>query len=256
MRVQVFSDLHLDFAKGFQPEPAADAQLLILPGDVGHTPRAIEQFKDWPVPVLYVPGNHEFDRGDYDDVRRKLPAICERAGVRLLDRSTWETVDPDAPGRRVRFVGATRWCDFDLLGRNQRQRCSDAAERYLAHMKSSRGGRRFDAAAVRDVAMLEREWLDAELRERFGGVTVAVTHFAPSGRSADPRYGLVPGTASFCNNDEDLLALADVWIHGHLHCQHDYVMDNARRTRVVCNPRGFEHLGESTMFQPTMVVEI
>jgi hypothetical protein len=51
---------------------------------------------------------------------------------------------------------------------------------------------------------------------------VVITHFAPSLRSADPRFGRQPGTASFCNADDDLIPRADLWLHGHLHCRHDY----------------------------------
>jgi len=29
-------------------------------------------------------------------------------------------------------------------------------------------------------------------------------------------------SASFCNGDDDLLPHADLWLHGHLHCRHDY----------------------------------
>jgi hypothetical protein len=45
---------------------------------------------------------------------------------------------------------------------------------------------------------------------------VVITHFAPSLLSADPRYGLAPGTAGFCNALDDLLPQADLWLHGHL----------------------------------------
>lgn len=254
MRAQVFSDLHLEFAPDFFPEPVVGADIAIVPGDLGHTPTILRRFKDWPVPVLYVPGNHEFDRADYDEVRAMLAVECRSAGVTLLDRAT--EILTDADGRKIRFVGATRWSDFDLLGRNQRQRCADASERYLRHMGSTRRGRPLDAAAVRDLGVYEREWLEEELRSPFTGTTVAVTHWGPSGLSADPRYGLVPGTASFCNADDDLFKYADIWIHGHLHCPHDYVVNGNRKTRVVCNPRGFERLGETAGYRPDLVIEI
>ena len=41
---------------------------------------------------------------------------------------------------------------------------------------------------------------------------MAITHFAPSLRSADPRFGSQSGTASFCNADDELLPLADLWL--------------------------------------------
>jgi hypothetical protein len=69
--------------------------------------------------------------------------------------------------------------------------------------------RPFDAAAVRDEGLACRAWLEAELqrqpRKGRWDKTVVVTHFAPSLRSADPRYGQQPGTASFCNADDDLI---------------------------------------------------
>ena len=77
---------------------------------------------------------------------------------------------------------------------------------------------------MRAEALACRAWLEAELRRPRDGWdrTVVITHFAPSLQSADPRYGARSGTASFCNADDDLLPLADLWLHGHLHCRHDY----------------------------------
>jgi hypothetical protein len=256
VRVQLLSDLHVEHARSFVPEPAPDATMLVLAGDVGHSPAALDRFGGWPVPILFVPGNHEFDNGDLDEVRVELRRRTEALGMTMLDRSSTVLDDPDSPGRRIRFIGATRWCDFDLLGRSRREDCAASAERYLRHMRSEKGGRPLDARAVRELALGEREWLDGELSERFAGTTVVITHFAPSPRSADPRYGLIPSTASFCNDDRELLAKADWWLHGHVHCAHDYVADNARKTRVVCNARGFEHLREHLAFRPQLVLEI
>jgi len=104
-----------------------------------------------------------------------------------------------------------------------------------------------------------RAWLAQELALQPGPVhgawdaTVAVTHFAPSLASADPRYGLIPATASFCNADDDLLPYADLWIHGHLHCCHDYLRGG---TRVLSNARGHGVKGEGTQHQPCLVVEV
>jgi len=87
--------------------------------------------------------------------------------------------------------------------------------------------------------------------------TVAITHFAPSLRSADPRYGRHPGTASFCNDDEALLPGARLWLHGHLHCQHDYRFEHARgHTRVICNARGHARKGEPARFDPRLLIEV
>ncbi|HEY9239469.1 MAG TPA: metallophosphoesterase, partial [Burkholderiaceae bacterium] len=90
---------------------------------------------------------------------------------------------------------------------------------------------------------------------------VVVTHFAPSLRSADPRYGLTPGTAGFCNALDDRLPHADLWLHGHLHCAHDYRVEGEAggrpfSCRVVANPLGYASKGEQAEFRPELVIEL
>ena len=82
---------------------------------------------------------------------------------------------------------------------------------------------------------------------------MVVTHFAPSLRSADPRYGLVPGTAGFCNALDALLPQAQLWLHGHLHCPSDYVHAGCR---VVANPLGYASKGEQARFAPCWTVDV
>jgi DNA polymerase III epsilon subunit-like protein len=85
------------------------------------------------------------------------------------------------------------------------------------------------------------------------GKTLVVTHFAPSLQSADPRYGLTPGTAGFCNALDDLVAQADLWLHGHLHCPSDY---RVGRCRVVANPLGYANKKEQLRFEAQAVIEL
>ena len=94
-------------------------------------------------------------------------------------------------------------------------------------------------------------------RSKDWDATIVITHFAPSPRSADPRYGLQSGTASFCNADDDLIPRADLWIHGHLHCVHDYRVTRAGATsRVVSNARGHAAKGEAAGHRPQLVLEV
>ena len=130
-----------------------------------------------------------------------------------------------------------------------------AATYFMRVMRSTRHGQPFGPEAVREEALACRDWLRAELSAPRGAwdATVALTHFGPSLRSADPRYGSQAGTASFCNADDDLIPLADLWIHGHLHCRHDYTVG---RTRVVCNARGHARKGEADGYDGRLVIEI
>jgi hypothetical protein len=247
VKLQLLSDLHLE-TETFDPEPAPEAELLVLAGDIDSGWGGYARFAGWPVPVVVVAGNHEFDGRDFDAAARGLRDCCERFGLRLLERES--LVVTGRAGLRLRLLGSTRWSDFDLFGPARRARAERAAGYFMRLMDSTRDGRPFDAAAVRAEALVCRAWLETQLQLPAQGRwdrTVAITHFAPSLRSADPRYGQQPGTASFCNADDDLIPRADLWLHGHLHCRLDYVQERAGKapTRVVCHPRGLAAKGEA-----------
>ena len=117
----------------------------------------------------------------------------------------------------------------------------------------------FDADAVRREALACRAWLEQALAEQGEwDLTVAITHFAPSLKSADPRYGHQNGTASFCNADDGLLAGAALWLHGHLHCRHDYRVTHpsGRTTRVVSQARGLADKGEPEGFDAAKLIAL
>ena len=232
--------------------------MLVLAGDIDSTWQAYERFAAWPVPVLVVAGNHEFDGRDLTTAWPELRRHCAGFGLTLLERESVVLTSRD--GARIRFVGSVRWCDFDVFGPGGRARALRAGVYFQRVMGAQRDGRPFDAAAVRDEALACRAWLAAALQEPSQNRwdrTVAITHFAPSLRSADPRYGPLPSTASFCNADDDLLGRVSLWLHGHLHCRHDYIVRHADggQTRVVSRARGLRAKGETEGFDPTALME-
>ncbi len=266
MKIQLLSDLHLEVQPGFSLRPAPGCDLLVLAGDIGsyqygsQLPGAdfgLERFsplRGWPVPVLYVPGNHEYDAVDFDTTHARLRETCERLGITWLERET-QVID----GKR--FVGTTLWSDFDALALQARppqqlkarEKAFRAANWYLRTTGTTRNGQPWLADAVREQALVCQQWLRDALAKPFEGDTVVVTHFAPSLHSADPRYGLVPGTAGFCNALDELLPLATLWLHGHLHCPSNYVHQGCR---VVANPLGYAGKGEQQGFREMFCVEI
>ncbi len=249
MRVQLLSDLHFETER-FAPEPAPGADVLVLAGDIDAGHGGLDRFADWPAPVLYVAGNHEFDGRDFDAAQAALRARCAERGIVMLER---ERIVLDCAGQRVRFVGTTLWNDFDLFGASARPRCMRAARYFVEQVqRSTRGGAAMDVEAVRAEGLRCRDWLERELQAPAAlpgqwDRTVVVTHYAPSVRSADARYPVDAATASFCNAYEALVARSHLWLHGHLHCRHDYRVGEAR---VVCNARGRASRGESGDFQP------
>jgi len=258
MKIQLLSDLHLE-SESFDPAPQPQADLLVLAGDIDSSWAALERFARWPVPVLFVAGNHEFDGRELDHAWPALRERCTALGLRLLERDTALLRAPD--GRTIRFLGTVRWCDFELFGPTRFESALRAGSYFQRVMGATLHGAPFDAQAVRGEALACRAWLAQALAEPAQGrwdATVAITHFAPSLRSADPRYGKQSGTASFCNADDALLSGAALWLHGHLHCRHDYAVAHrdGRATRVVSQARGLADKGEEQGFDATKLIEI
>jgi predicted phosphodiesterase len=275
MKIQLLSDLHLEAHPHWRATPAAGADLLVLAGDVGSyqtgsqltdTDFGLGQFsaaQGWPTPVLFVPGNHEYDSQDFDAAHARLRETCERLGLLWLERET-RVIDG------VRFVGTTLWTDFDALSPSTamaanasanalaqqlkaRDKAFRAANYYLKKTQTARHGEAWLADGVRAQALVCQQWLREALATPFDGPTVAVTHFAPSLHSADPRYGNTPGTAGFCNALDDLLPHAQLWLHGHLHAPSHYTHNGCR---VIANPLGYARKNEQTAFLPEILIEI
>jgi hypothetical protein len=275
MRIQLFSDLHLERDPSFVPQVADGTDVVVVAGDVGSyqersrlrgadfglgrfAPRALGRPG---VRVLYVPGNHEFDALDFDDTYKRLHELCADLGIEWLDGTVVEIGG-------VRFVGTTLWSDFDALVAAEtdparrlqgRGKAFRAANYYLAKNTTLKDGAPVLAEGLREMALACQDWLRGVLATPFAGRTAVVTHFAPSLKSADPRYGLTPGTAGFCNALDDLFPLADLWMHGHLHCANDYVVsgkdgDREWSCRVVANPLGYASKGEQAAFRPDLVI--
>lgn len=208
--------------------------------------------------VVFVPGNHEYDQREYSEVHERLSNVCRELGITMLERETLLVGN-------VRILGTTLWSDFDALAvklgssatpaqvLHLREKAYRAANFYLRKYSTIIEGKPMLAEQMRELGLACQRWLMDELDKPFNGKTLVVTHFAPSLLSADPRYGLVPGTAGFCNSLDALFPKVDVWVHGHLHCPTDYMTG---RCRVVCNSLGFASKGEQERFNPTMVVEI
>jgi predicted phosphodiesterase len=277
MRIQLISDLHLENYPDYVPQAAPDIDVLILAGDIGSyqagsrltsddfglrrfSPRSLGS--EWPR-VFYIPGNHEFDGLEFDATYQKLRDTCDGLGIEWLER---ETITVGA----VRFIGTTLWSDFEALAKSQStmteqmkalEKAYRAANFYLSKNTTFKDGAPMLAEDIRLLAHECQRWLRDALASPFDGSTVTVTHFAPTLQSADPRYGMTPGTAGFCNSLDDLLPLSDVWMHGHLHCANDFVASGIAdgepySCRVIANPRGYPEKGEDKAFRERFVVEI
>ncbi len=256
MRIQILSDLHLEFEGNSIPPLAPEADAIILAGDLAPvcTHRIAEIAERWSAAghILYVPGNHEFYGSEIGEARQELAQACGRYGITLLD-----------PGAitigGVRFIGATLWTDFRLDG--------GASGEAWAHIEVGRALSDFVGAIRLGHGFLstyetarrhsqERAFIERELEavRHSDHAAVVITHHAPSPKCIRPQFEhsrLNPGFAS------DLDKLIErfqprLWIHGHMHSRIEEMLGE---TRVVANPYGYGPV-EGKDFDPALVVDL
>lgn len=109
MKLQLFSDLHLEFGD-FSPE-SKSADIVILAGDIHIGTKGIEWAlaQQFGCPVLYVLGNHEYYGQKYPGLIQKLKTAAEGTSVYVLENDFFEL---DGVG----FHASTLWTDFRLYG--------------------------------------------------------------------------------------------------------------------------------------------
>lgn len=242
MRIQLFSDIHLEF--GAADLALTDADVIIAAGDVHLGATGIEWLKSSGKPTIYVAGNHEFYGGDIAEVQAAIRAECAGSAVRYLE---CERADIDG----VRFLGTTLWTDF-LDGNRAVMDSLHGQMNDYVHIRHD--GRRLRPADLLEMNRAARAWLARELARPHAGPTVVVTHHAPLFDS----WHAAPDSlyrGGYCN---DLRAVfdahaIDLWVHGHVHARSDY---RAGPARVVCNPRGYDVFQLVDGFDMTFTVDV
>ena len=269
MLLWVFSDIHLEILEtrpSYRPSSPRDlvirrdTDVAVIAGDLHHVREAISAARDLvgpDLPIVQVLGNHEHYGLDLKlgAGMRKNAARTRVAGNEIHVPEN-EAIVTERRGERVRIIGATLWTDFALFG--DAASGAEDAQRGMndfVQIRSDRPG--YGVIRPSEIAGINaksRAFIEAELRRPFDGPTVVVTHHAPSLRSIHPTYRNNPLTVAFASNCDDLLGLgADLWVHSHVHHSVDYRVD---RTRVICNPRGYEFGGriENASVDPRLVI--
>jgi predicted phosphodiesterase len=244
MRIQIYSDLHLEH-EPFAP-PSVRADLAILAGDIANGAAGIDWAKRvFGIPTLYLAGNHEYYEGEFDSVQDAMKDAARGSHVALLDCGEWVFGG-------VRFLGCTLWTDYSLATDEQRPAVIEAARKLNPDYQLIRyRARNFSPEDAIALCSRHRGWLAAKLAEPFSGQTAVITHFAPHPHSIAPAYVGHPANPAFVLDLSAVMGQAALWIHGHTHTFFDYAI---RGTRVICNPRGYPD--EPTGFRPDLIVEL
>ena len=225
MKINYFSDIHLEF--GPLSPPHTDADIIVAAGDIGVYDQGLEWLKQLDKPVVYIAGNHEHYTNEYHKTLAMLKKNCANSNVHFLENGCFEY-------QGVRFLGCTLWTDL----------LSDELMTSSVFAHSLNDFRRvlFEGGAFTPeqyVALHEHSlaWLELQLVKPYAGKTVVVTHHAPTPLS----WGEAPNSfkmQAYCNNLQYLIKEYDIvaWFHGHTHSIFDYTLTG---TRVVANTRGY-----------------
>lgn len=241
MRIAIASDLHLEFGEVALTNAGAD--VLVLAGDIcvaRKLPLAwffdiCEEFSH----VIYVPGNHEYYGSDIDHMIPKLKRDLEYfSNLHVLNNETVEI-------NGVTFAGSTLWTSMN--NRNP-----------LTMATVKRGMSDFDQIAMNThptfihnhpPRLSPERWCDEhEAAVQFllnANADVVITHFSPSFQSCSEQYrtsSINDGFHSDLNWLIEELA-PSMWIHGHTHDAFDYRIG---KTRVICNPRGYHGIEDTS----------
>lgn len=256
MKAWIFSDLHLEVDGSLNLPPPPEADVCICAGDVadGGIVRSI----DWlaanllpSMPVVFVPGNHEFYRAAVKEgLVAGYAAMKRLQDFYLLDGDWVEFGD-------CRIVGATLWTDFKVSGVSN-SAMLEAREKLNDFRRIKLSKTPFRRFTPEESYSLHREALyniDQFYREHSDKPTVVVSHHAPSLMSVPTQYLRDPLTPAFAS--DLVLQILEyrpaLWVHGHIHAQFDYRVGS---TRVVCNPLGYPGEPSRETFNPSLVIDL
>lgn len=261
LKLQILSDLHNEFYKGYPPEiEKTDADVIILAGDISTGTAGVswaeEQAGKLLVPIIYVAGNHEYYGHEYYGLNKLMwdTALAD-SNTKFL-HNEWVVIGG------VRFIGSTLWTDFKAIGPQGAAR--NAAELYMNDYNRIRisdgkvpeyhsGLRALDTQRFNEDAVA---FLADTLNTKHDGPTVVITHHGPSAKCHNyQEHGDADLISSaFWSKLERLIDPSKVtlWVYGHTHSNLRFEVNGVR---VVCNQRGYQH-DLCKGFDPRYTVEI
>jgi len=280
MRVNVISDLHLDFADLTLP----GGDVLILSGDVleakrlkkdMYNPEMVLLEHENPLQrpdryarffieecakyreVIYVMGNHEHYGYQYHKTYAHLLENLPD-NVHLLERETYE-IDG------VLFLGGTLWTDMnnhDQLTLYHMQGMMNDYRQVTMLNEAKQVYHRLTPEYTVEQHVKTKQYFRQVLEEnRQSGrnkPVVVCTHHAPSKKSTHPRYAhdTIMNGAYSSNLEEFIMDHPEIkfWTHGHTHEPFRYKVGECE---VICNPRGYKMYEQrAEEFDPTVGFDI
>ncbi|MES2673672.1 MAG: metallophosphoesterase [Pseudomonadota bacterium] len=249
MKLQIFSDLHIEFEE-FEAE-CDNADVVIFAGDINTGIKGIDWIKKQNIgcPIIYVLGNHEYYRHSYPRLISKVMDAAQNCDIHVLENRA-VTING------LRFHGATLWTDYELFGDPKLAgfRCQEI----MNDFKLIRRDPSYSRLRSIDAAMIHKnsvKWLAESLNASESGTNIVISHHAPSKKSIPQKHQDDIVSAAYASNLDEFIEIhkPNYWFHGHIHNSLDYKVANCR---VICNPRGYSKGERNQNFDPSKLIEI
>lgn len=256
MRAWIFSDLHIDRNPNFRFTSIPDADVCFCAGDITEggpksSIRWLGKFVAPYMPVVFVPGNHEFYRSSIGEGLEEACELADRYDNLVLLAGDSILLNG------YRFIGTTLWTDFGLNAdpalaiATAREHLDDYRQIKMTKKPSKRFTPRLSQMlhwqSVADIISTHQVKLRVP--------TIVITHHAPSLMSVPPDLlsdSLTPTLAS--RLEHHILEYQPLlWVHGHIHAPSSYLIGN---TRVICNPLGHSGDRSRQTFIPDLVINL
>lgn len=255
MKLRLLSDLHLEFIQDkYNPKRArrklpryfdhalkspGDADVLLVAGDLtsgvesnlrGATEAIVEWFDG---PVVYVAGNHEYYRSDFETVDEILQEQSDS-----IDQLHWLNNDAVTINGQ-RFIGTPLW----FPKRPDNTLYTDG------HNDFSQIGDFVPAVYKRHEAA--RSFLNETLKQ----TDIVLSHHLPGSFLVPEAYQNDEHSRFYNGGVEDILQTNQprLWHFGHTH---DTVEVKQGGIRFICNPLGYPNNHENAQFQPNYTVDL
>jgi len=267
MIVRLISDLHAEYSFDKALYKSQGEDVLVIAGDLhvgaNNVWTTLKHFAEHQPNIVYIPGNHEYYKQNYQDFNKKLEDWSKHTSIKFLNPGTayynpiskqlqdtvptkYELEIDDSKlakvaqlrvkpiSNAVAFIGAPLWTNF----RNNEFSKSHAAIGINDFKLIEFDDRRFTPNDCSNLfnqhyGYIKHQYEVTKLKK------VIVTHFLPSIISIDPKYS-GPNTLNdyFANDLSEWISSLEntLFLHGHTH---DNVDVKIGSTRIIANPYGY-----------------
>lgn len=234
--------------------------IIVLAGDI-HTHERhrgiINQIPE-QTPIVFVAGNHEYYRGEFNNVNLNLKKLeQEFSNFHFLNNESKIIGE-------VNFFGGTMFSDFKLYGESHEFLYSQHAQKGINdfHVITKFVDDEFIKWTtddhVKQHSIFRRElteWL-ASCEQNSSFPMCVVSHFVPHENAIHRRYKVSESdrilNPYFTSDMSKFMGWKGAWLFGHTHDSSDFMCGE---TRVVGNPKGYGRENESH-FDPNLIIEI